>query len=378
MSAIFWCSIFMLVYPLAVYPAILGVLSVIGIMAGGGKSRKKDGPAAHSVSMVLSVYNEAATIKEKISNFLALDYPADKLELIVVSDGSDDGTDELVAACACPRVKLLRQEGRLGKTSALNLAVASAKGDLLFFTDADSMLAADCMTRITAPFADAETGLVSGRSIYHDADGRENEGSLYRRYEEWQKEREGRLFGIAGADGAVYAMRRELYSPLPPEYINDLLHPVQTVLAGKKALTRPDAVVFEPGMNPEGGAEFIRQTRIMAQSWLIFLKMFPALARKRRWGYLWQLTSHKLLRWLSFVFILTAMLTAPALPLWLSGLFFAGLFIFAVAAILGARGSGGLPGRLVWLFSLQGLAALNGLYRLARGEQFVTWQPRGS
>lgn len=364
MTALFWVCLFLLVYPLFLYPALLAVLR-------GKRPFPAEYPARALpfVSMLVSVYNEQAVIRRKVENFRCIDYPRDRLELLVISDASDDGTDEAVAACADGRVRLLRQNERRGKTAALNRGVAESGGDILFFTDADSMLRPDCLARLVASFADPLVGLASGRSIYRDDAGRETPASLYRRYEERIKEREGGLYGIAGADGAVYAMRRELYAPLPPHYINDLAHPVLTVLAGKRAVALPGAVVTESEEGAGGGKEFARQTRIMAQSWRIFFAYAGALARGGHWGFLWQFVSHKVLRWMALPLAVTAACAStPFLVLSLCSL--------PVIAV-GYHGRGGAAPRAAWLFALQSAAAMNGLYRFFKGETFATWAPRG-
>ena len=372
MNILFWVALALLAYPLFIYPLMLAFTR----LTGRGKERRY-APLSPTVSILLSVYNEKDVIERKVENFLALDYPPENLELLVVSDGSDDGTDDLARRSGSERVRLLRQEARSGKTSALNRAAKEARGEVLFFTDADSMLKPDCIRHITAPFADLDVGLVSGRSIYLDTEGRETAGSLYRRYEEWIKEREGECYGIAGADGAVYAMRRDLYRELPPEYINDLLHPVQVVLEGKKALCRPNALVTEPGESGGSGNELSRQTRIMAQSWLIFLRHASVLLAAKRYGFLWQFISHKVLRWLSVPLMVLLFAVAVCLPGVFPSLVLAGLAVLVVLAFLGRSNGGGLLGRVAWLFMLQSVAGSYGLYKLLRGERFVTWKPRG-
>ncbi len=361
-------------YAFCGYPLLLALLDRPPAKPGRDPVDATDPP---SISVLLSVYNEQAAIARKIENFLELEYPADKLEMLVVSDGSTDATEDMAAPYLDERVRLLRQDGRRGKTAALNLAASQAGGELLFFTDADAMLRADCLRRLAGAFADPAVGLAGGRSLYLDGNGRETAGSMYRRYEEWIKEREGRLWGIAGADGAVYALRRELYAPLPPECINDLIHPVQAVLAGKKAVAVPGALALEPASESGGGSELARQTRIMAQSWLIALRCTPELLRHRRWGFLWQFFSHKILRWLVLPLLGLAAALALRLPGTLPALTLAGMAALCPAAWLGFRGKGGRLCRAAWLFLVQSLAAMLGLFRLARGDRFVTWTPKG-
>ncbi|MDL2274589.1 glycosyltransferase [Desulfosarcina sp. OttesenSCG-928-G10] len=367
MTFLFWLSAILLIYPLFLYPLLLAL--PWGRRRSAVRSHFAEVP---HVSMLLSVFNEKDVIAQKINNFLALDYPLDRLELIIVSDGSDDGTDDIVGALASERIRLLRQEGRGGKTLALNRAAKEARGDILFFTDADSMLKNDCITQLTAFFADPDVGLVSGRSVYVGNDGRETTGSLYRRYEEWLKEREGRRYGIAGADGAVYALRKELYRPLPSDIINDLVHPIQVVLAGKRALAHPDALVCEPG--EEGNAEFSRQTRIMAQSWHVFLHYVYALVKEKRHGFLWQFISHKILRWIALPLLFVFAISALALPGVIPGFGLSGAIVGFVLAGFGNRA--GTAGRVCRLFVLQSAAGIYGLFRLWRGASFVTWKPR--
>ncbi len=372
MSLLLYLCLFLLFYAFTLYPLLLAL----------GAARRETGvPPAEAepptVSMLLSVYNEEAVIAEKIRNFQALEYPAERLELLVISDGSTDKTDELTVSAQRedPRIRLLQQEGRLGKTSALNLAAAEAKGEILFFTDADSRLRPDCLRRLVRPFADPGVGLVGGRSLYLDAQGRETVGSLYRRHEEWLKEREGKLYGIVGADGAVYAMRAELYRPLAPEYINDLLHPIQVVMEGRQAVAAPEALVLEPGATSDD--ELARQTRIMAQSWLVFFRHWRLLARGGCKGFLWQFFSHKVLRWSALPLLILAGLGALVTSGFWASATLCGLLLLAVLAFCGARGRAGRLGRAARLFVLQGTAGMLGLYRLMRGERFVIWAPRG-
>lgn len=382
MTVLFWTSGLLLFYAFIGYPVMLAIGAFLARDARRTWEWTSETPddALPSVSILLSVYNEEAVIERKIVNFLMLDYPEDRIELCIVSDGSTDATDEIIRQCGCPRVRLFRRDDRGGKTRALNFAASQANGELLVFTDANAMFRADCVRRLVERFEEPEVGLVSGVSVYIGADGTETTSGLYRRYEEWLKQHESDLFSIAGADGAVYALRRELYAPLRPEYINDLLHPVQVVLRGLRAVTEPRAVVEEDAVDDDrGGAEMRRQTRIMAQAWLICLRTLPALEREGRWGFIWQIVSHKVLRWLTLPLLILLAVSAFALQghgtvyaLVLTGLAGGGLI-----AGLGAGGRGGIS-RVAWLFLVLHAAAVVGLLRIWQGETFVTWNPRGN
>lgn len=370
MTFLFWFSLLTLVYAFIGYPLIVRLAGFLW-----GRKTLKDENHTPTVSVLLSVYNEEQVIRQKIENFLQLDYPEDRIELLVISDACSDQTEEIVRSFALDRVRLLVQEERGGKTLALNRGAMEAKGEIFVFTDANSMIRSDSVRKLMAAFADSKVGLVSGRSVYVDAEGNETLGGIYRRYEEWIKEGESDLFSIVGADGAIYALRRDVFEPLQPEFINDLLHPIQVVSQGLKALSEPRAIVVEAGED-DGEAELKRQTRIMAQSWHVCLRHLGKLIRERRYGFVWQVLSHKMLRWLALPLLASLGFGA------LCGVFdmystltMIGLVIFLVLAWLGSRGRDGIA-RVAWMFVVLHWAALVGLCRLAKGDMFVMWDPR--
>lgn len=372
MTLLFWFSFAALLYAFVGYPVLVRVAAAVW-----GKRISRDESIAPSVSVLLSVYNEAPVIRQKIENFLALDYPEDRIELIVISDGCTDRTEEIVRSCATTRVRLFIQEKRGGKTLALNRGASEAKGGILVFTDANSMFRPESIRKLVAPFADATVGLVSGRSIYVDAEGNETLGGVYRRYEEWIKEGESGLFSIVGADGAIYALRRDVFEPLQAEYINDLLHPIQVVSKGLKAVSELRAVVVE-ATEDDGEAELKRQTRIMAQSWNVCLCHLDDLFLRRRYGFIWQLFSHKFLRWLTLLLI-TLFISSALVVVNLSFMliliiivliFFCGIILFGFKNFANISS-------VVYFFAIIHWAALLGLYKFVKGEMFVTWNPRG-
>ncbi|MDO9583019.1 MAG: glycosyltransferase family 2 protein [Desulfomicrobium sp.] len=372
MTFLFWFSLLALVYAFIGYPLLVRLAAALW-----GRKTLRDENHTPTVSVLLSVYNEEQVIRQKIENFLQLDYPEDRIELLVISDGCSDQTEEIVRSLASNRVRLLIQEERGGKTLALNRGALEAKGEIFVFTDANSMFRPDSVRKLMAAFADPSVGLVSGRSVYVDAEGNETLGGIYRRYEEWIKEGESRLFSIVGADGAIYALRRDVFEPLKPEFINDLLHPIQVVSKGLKAVSEPWAVVVEAGED-DAEAELKRQTRIMAQSWHVCLRHLGKLIRERRYGFVWQVLSHKILRWLALPFFMGLGYGAffGGFDMY-STLSMIGLVIFFAIAWLGSRGADGIA-KVVWMFVVLHWAAVLGLCRLAKGEMFIMWDPRNS
>jgi hypothetical protein len=371
-SLVFWFSLGALVYAFALFPALVWLFARVA-----GRRAVPVGDHLPRVSVILAAYNEEEVIGEKIANFLALDYPEDSIELVVVSDGCSDRTENLVRAAGSPRVRLFVQPQRGGKSLALNRGVGEAMGEILVFTDANSMFEPDAVRRLASHFAFPQVGLVSGRSLYLDPRGEpENAGGAYRRYEDFIKEAESDTISIVGADGAIYAMRRELFTPLPPEHINDLLHPIQAVCKGYRALQDLDARCSEVQESDVDG-ELRRQTRIMAQSWLIVLTQAPGVLAAGRFGYFWALVSHKVLRWLTLP--LMGAVLATNLALLGAGWGYAAALLpqvaFYAAAAAGWRKEGGLM-RIPSMFLMLHLAALTGLVRLAAGQAYATWDPR--
>lgn len=371
---IFWIPLALLLYAFVGYPLLVKMLSLVV-----SRRHAIDESLLPPVSVVLSVYNEEAVIREKIENFLLLDYPPELLEFVIVSDQCADRTEEIISSFDCSRIRLLVQEKRSGKTLNLNRGVAQARGEVVIFTDANSMFDRGAVRKLVRHFADPRVGLVSGRSIYLDSsNGSEELGGAYRKYEEMIKEAESAVTSIVGADGAIYALRRSLYEPLRPEYINDFIHTIQAVLQGHRAISDPGAICREV-VDESYDGELRRQTRIMAQSWLIYLSQIGKLLAGGKLRYAWALTSHKFLRWLTLP-LMVALIAANAFLLG-EGLIYQALFavqaVFIFFALLGGRLNSGIM-RVPYMFTLLHAAAVLGLYAYLTGNVYTIWSPRNS
>jgi glycosyltransferase involved in cell wall biosynthesis len=373
----FWLSVGTLAYTWIGYPLILRALT-----PGRRRSAAPVG-APPPLSVIIAAFNEAGCIADKVRSTLRQRYPADRLEVIVVSDGSTDGTDGIVAGAGDPRVRLLRQEPRAGKSLALNRGVAAAHGEVLVFTDANALFEPGALARLAAPFADPRVGLVSGQGLYGDAghDARAVAGG-YVRYEALVKEAEGRLGFLASADGAVYALRREIYRELRADEVNDLLHPIQVALAGLASRFIPDAVTVEPPSR-DGGQELRRHVRIIAQGVHLLRRWLPSLVAARRGRAVWMLLSHRVLRWTSAPWLVTALLANVALageaPLYVVSLAGQGAFYTLAVAGLAAERLGRRLGPLAapYYFCLVSAAGIAGLVRALRGGADAVWSPTG-
>ena len=380
----FWLAVAAACYPWLVYPLLLAA-----------RPRRRPPAAAAPtswpfLSVIVAAYNEAACIRAKLASALEAPYPRDRIEVIVVSDASSDATDRLVAEYGDARVRLVRQEPRAGKSLALNRGVAHARGDILVFTDANALFAPGALARLAVPFADEHVGLVSGHGLYAaprksgDTDDRDA-GAVangYVRFEALLRSREAALGVLAGADGAIYALRRVLYRDLGPAEVNDLAHAIDTAVAGCTARFDPGAYTVEPP-SAHAGQEFRRHVRIVAQNARLLQDRLPGVVRAARWRLLWALLSHRVLRWLTAPALVCALVANAVLlgshPVYTLTL--AGQLAFYSLALVGliAERAGLRLGRaaLPYYFCVVSAAGLAGLARYLRGGAQAVWAPTG-
>jgi poly-beta-1,6-N-acetyl-D-glucosamine synthase len=287
-TAAFLVSVAFCVYTLVGYPLLLGVLA---------RLRTKPVRKAHerkSVSVLLPVFNGAAWIGAKLETLLALDYPPELMEVLVVSDGSTDATDSIVGGYAGRGgIRLLRAPHR-GKAAALNLALDHARGEILFFTDVRQQLHPESLANLVSCFADPAVGVASGELVILKGTRRE-EGSvgLYWRYEKWIRKRLSRVDSVLGATGCIYAMRRELAVPLPESLlVDDMYLPLAAFFRGRRVILDDSALAYDHPTQLSG--EFRRKVRTLAGVFQI-IHEYPALLSpaNRMWIHF---TSHKLAR----------------------------------------------------------------------------------
>jgi cellulose synthase/poly-beta-1,6-N-acetylglucosamine synthase-like glycosyltransferase len=300
----FWASVVLLIYAHAGYPAALWLIA---------RLRSPQPPAVGTpqpppVSLIVAAHDEEAVIERKVRNALELDYPRERLELIVASDGSSDRTVELARAAGADLVLDL---GRGGKLAAQNAAVARARGDVLAFSDANAFWESSALRRLIAPFADPRVGYVCGQ-VRFSSDGGSNQEGAYWRYEMAVRELESRLAGVTGGNGAIYAARRDAYIVLDPSRSHDLSFPFEMVKRGWRALYAPDALADER-MVPTLEGEFARKRRMNIGLWDIVIRDGMLDPRGYRPLYAFQIASHRLLRYLSPLLHLVAFGTNIAL-----------------------------------------------------------------
>ncbi len=288
----FFGSSLLLVYIFAGYPLLVWLLARCR-----GRPSMRDDSFRPSVEAVVIAHNEGKTIAKKIGNLLSLDYPADRLSILVVSDASDDDTCDLVRMVDSPRVRLIHFEEKSTKSACLNRAIASSSADVLLLTDCRQSLAEDVLLRLIAPLADRSVAAVSGELVF-EQEG-ENDFSkgmdAYWRYEKFIRKCESEISSTVGVTGAIYVLRRDAYIPIPEEtLLDDVLIPMNAVMAGQRVLFESEAYAFDiPSSDP--AREKQRKTRTIAGNFQL-PSLSPALLNPIKNPLWWQFVSHKMLR----------------------------------------------------------------------------------
>jgi cellulose synthase/poly-beta-1,6-N-acetylglucosamine synthase-like glycosyltransferase len=336
---VFWIALAIVAYAYAGYP-----LLVIGLARLLGRTPACE-PLKPPLTVIVAAHNEAPRIAARVHDLLDQDYPPENLRVIVVDDGSDDGT-AAAAEVGDPRVRVIRLDRNAGKAAALNSGIAAATTGLLVFADARQRFGHGALRMLAEPFADPEVGAVSGElEIEPDGSGRPADIGLYWRIETALRTSEARLGWLHGVSGAIHAMRRELAPTLPTGLIlDDMYFPITVLFAGKRVWMTRDAIAFDSGSRDEA-EEFRRKLRTLAGNWQLIAKL-PRLLNPFANPTWFAFVSHKLSRLLAPWALLAALLAS----LYAGGVFYTVLFVLqvlaylvAAAAILNPRISARIP-----------------------------------
>ncbi|MEZ5306516.1 MAG: glycosyltransferase family 2 protein [Pyrinomonadaceae bacterium] len=333
------------------------------------------------VTVLITAYNEEAGIEKKILNTLRLDYPKDKLEILVASDASSDGTDDIVNGFASQGVKFFRQEGRKGKTWTQNEAVKLATGEIILFSDATTHYSPDVLENLLPSFSDDSVGCVAGRLIYvANANGSISSGARkYWGYETFLRENESLACSLIGASGCLYAVRKEAYVPMYREACSDFLICSLLYENGLRSVFEPSAVCYED-TNEKSQEEIRMRIRVIAQTYSDLWKNRRLLNPLRTGFYGIQLISHKLLRYLVPIFLLFNFLSSLVLALTIPAfVVLAGVEIaLLVAALIGlVLEKSEIKIKLFSLpmyFLLTNYTSMVGLLKFFSGENFAAWE----
>ena len=290
---IFWLTLGVIFYTYFGYPLFILFLSLFV------NHKIKKGEIEPNVTVLITAYNEEKNIVEKLENTLSLDYPKEKLEIVVASDGSEDKTDQIVRQYSGRGVILHRVEGRVGKTETQNQTVKIAKGDIVIFSDATTKYKKDAIRKIVRNYEDHSIGAVSGRYEYVNPTGAPvGLGTiLFWKYENSIKSRQTRIETVTGCCGCIYSVRRDLYEPLPRDIISDLVEPLKILGKGFRIAFEPEAVAYEE-TTETSKEEFGMRVRVISRG-MYGLWYMRQLFNPFKYGFVsYQLFSHKVLRWI--------------------------------------------------------------------------------
>jgi glycosyltransferase involved in cell wall biosynthesis len=382
MQWLFWASLCLLFYIYFGYPLAVKLAAALA-----AKPVHKSPEHTPAVSILIAAYNEANDIEATLRNKLALDYPSDSMEILVVSDESEDGTDDIVRTVAdnarCP-IKLTRQVPRQGKTAGLNTLAEQATGEILLFSDANSQWDTQALKQLVSNFNDPAVGYVTGKMVYVNPDGSlVGDGcSAYMKYENWLRAEEAAIGSVVGVDGGIDAMRKSLYSPLRADQLPDFVQPLKVVEQGFRVVYEPTALLKEDALS-DGQSEFSMRVRVSLRALWALKDMKHQMNPTRDPLFAWQMISHKLLRYGAFIPMATLALATIYLAPFrgIYGLAFIGYAAFLVLAWIGhKKESGGQSLSAIYsipyYFMLLNLASYKACVAFLKGEKKVIWNPR--
>ena len=338
----FWLASFLVAYTYLLYPIVLVVMAAYRQIRNDWfyLSTKDDRRISNlnglpEVAIVISAYNEEQHIEKRLKNLLSLDYPEDRYKIYIGSDGSNDATADIIRTFRSERIVCFNFNERRGKASTLNDILARVQEPVVVFSDANTEFRLNVLQKLLRHFRDPEVGAVCGELLIRSEDGSNNQDSLYWRFERLLKFYEGRLEGLLGANGANYAIRRELFTPLPTDtIIDDFTIVMHIAAAGYRIIYDAEAMAYELEA-PNIDAEFKRRIRIGTGNYQAFFRLYKFLNPRigiRVFTYL----SHKVVRWFVPHFLCSVLLTSVLLydVGWYSGLFWTQIGGYATCGLL--------------------------------------------
>ncbi len=374
MVALFWGSILAIAYTYFGYPAILYILSRIR----GRRMAPLDSTFCPSVTLIITAHNEEKRIQKKIENTLAIDYPRDRLEVLVASDASTDRTDDIVRDHADNGITLVRAPERRGKEFAQKCAIEKARGEVIVFSDVATMIEKDGISRIVSNFSDLTVGCVSSEDRVLDEQGNVSGEGAYVRYEMWLRSLETQVNSVVGLSGSFFAARAEVCREWPTTIPSDFNTLLNSIKLGLRGISDPHSIGIYTNIKDEK-KEFDRKVRTITRG-IAALMANIGLMNPFRFGiFSWQLASHKLMRWL-VPWLLISSVFSNIILVYRSALF----KTFCILQVL-FYGSAFLHNKL----SVQGISIIKiphyfvqvnmaiarAWVEYLKGERYVTWNP---
>jgi biofilm PGA synthesis N-glycosyltransferase PgaC len=378
MKILFWTLLFLIFYCYLGYPLLISLLSRF-------MSRPvRKSVILPSVSIIIAAHNEEDVIKAKLDNLFALDYPADKIEILIGSDASVDQTNQILQSYQDPRLRLFIHSERRGKMMTVNDLVLQSRHDIIFFNDARQKLEKNALKNLVQNFADPSVGCASGELLFHKSEGGTAQGvNFYWEYEKFIRYHEARVHSMLGATGAIYAIRKSLYVPAPAEVVlDDMFTPFKIIEKGYRAIFDGTAHAFDSAAH-SATEEYRRKARTLYGNYQIF-SLFPGLFNPLNSPIAIQLFSHKFLRvMVPFLMIILFPLNFLIIDHGIYKLIFGLQILFYAAAFAGALARGKKYGifkpisklcYVPYVFCLLNFAALAGFYRFIGAKQDIAWQ----
>jgi len=374
-----WAAVF-LVSAVAIGYAYLGYSLLVPLIASFFRRPVLVGDLEPTVTFLITAYNEEKNIRRKLEEVLGLDYPEEKLEVLVASDGSTDGTDDIVREFRGRGVILERVEGRVGKTATQNEAVKIATGDIIIFSDATTTYRKDAIRKIVRNYNDPAVGAVSGRYEYVNPSGAPvGTGTIiFWKYENYIKSMQTRTKTITGCCGCIYSVRKSVYVPLAPDIISDLVEPLRIIEKGYRVVFEPEAVAFET-TTERPSEEFRMRIRVINRAMRGIWSVRGLLNPLRYPMVAFQLLSHKVLRWMIPFFLVALFVSNWKLlgnPFY-NAVFAAQVVCYGAALaglVLGFLGMRIRPLAVPVYFCVVNAASLVAFFKTLTGSRTVIWE----
>jgi len=368
---LFWLSLFMVVWT---YCGYLLTLKIISVFYTRGVARTESLP---NVTVVITAYNEERRLAEKIENSLGLDYPRNKLEIIVVSDGSTDRTCEIARSYVDRGIQLVTIPERRGKHYGQGKGIALAHSDIVILSDATTFLKPDAAKKIISGFADPSVGCVSGVDRLRSADSAASGEGIYVQYEMYLRSLESKVGSLIGVSGCFFAVRKEICREWIDDLSTDFYLPSMAHILGYRTIKEPEAIGFYEVVQDQR-QEFQRKVRTVVHGMEVLFRFKKVLNPFRHGTYAMQMLSHKLSRWLVPLYLTVVMFSNVIL--WDQGLFYKVLltaqvifYLLAVLALLVPRLQRGLIMKIPVFFVIVNWSIVVSWYFFLTGKDFVTW-----
>ncbi len=375
LQALFWLFALGAIFSYFLYPIILKLISIVRARPVQPAER----PEPLSLSVIVTAYNEAERIRDKIENTLRLDFALDRLELIVASDCSDDGTDDIVREYSDKGVKLVRAADRLGKENAQKTAIEQATGDIIVFSDVATQIPEDALRELEGYFQDPTVGAVSSEDRFISQNGEVAGEGAYVKYEMWLRRQESQLAGLVGLSGSFFAARKEVCTEWDIHSPSDFNTALNTAKLGLRAVTAPTVLGYYRDLK-DPRKEYLRKVRTVLRGMAGLARHKEVLSPSRFGLFAFQVFSHKLMRWLVPWFLLGLLVVTFPLA---SAHPFYGLALLAQLAFYGVALLGQFKPdsrnnalvKIIYFFVQVNLAIMDSSLKFFRGNRMTTWKP---